>query len=346
MRHASAFGARPRLKHVVGAGKEARPFRALRLVEPVVHAQRLDLAEPRNGDDVDVVVVVRAEGWDVLAAVKFFDQGGKDVAQGDDQDDLALVFAEHLGHEGNDFVRIPGRYIEFEAFGHGGGGFLGSAVVAGVDGVDAGDDVDVLDDVGKQFGALLAEAAEGRIVAKVRFDVGMADENQRRGGLLLKEPGKPDTDDNECGDRAQPRSAPLNPSHWHSKFSSAPKHTRLLAVPIPDRTLLDDSVFDLDDVALGFPSPSALPWTTAWPSWRSSPLMTRSAGLVTQPPEPNVQHQPRDDREAENESQNDRAQHDGAHCNDGADNQTGQLQQWIPGHRESVHSPIILPLRY
>ena len=95
-----------------------------------------------------------------------------------------------------------------------------------------------------------------------------------------------------------------------------------MSVPIPDRTLLDNSVFDLDDVALGFPSASSLSWTTSW----SSPLMTRPAGLVPQPPEPNVQHQPRNDREADNESQHDRAQQNGAHRNDGADDQTGQLE--------------------
>ena len=54
--------------------------------------------------------------------------------------------------------------------------------------------------------------------------------------------------------------------------------------------------------------------------------MTRPAGLMPQPPEPNVQHQPRDDREADNEGQHDRTQQNGAHRNDGADNQTGQLQ--------------------
>ena len=95
-----------------------------------------------------------------------------------------------------------------------------------------------------------------------------------------------------------------------------------MTVPIPDRTLLDNSVFDLDDVALGFPSASSLSWTRSWPS----PLMTRPAGLMLQPPEPNVQYQPRDDREAENESQHDRTQQNGAHRDDGADNQTGQLQ--------------------
>ena len=95
-----------------------------------------------------------------------------------------------------------------------------------------------------------------------------------------------------------------------------------MTVLVADRAFLDNSVFDLDDVALGFPSPPSLSWTRSWPS----PLMTRPAGLVPQPPEPNVQHQPRDDRKADNEGQHDRTQQNGAHRDDGADNQTGQLQ--------------------
>lgn len=99
-----------------------------------------------------------------------------------------------------------------------------------------------------------------------------------------------------------------------------------MKVLVADRTLLDNSVFDLDDVALGFPSPSSLSWSSPWTTSWSSPLMTRPASLVPQPSKPNVQHQPRNDREADNEGQHDRTQQNGAHRDDGADNQTGQLQ--------------------
>ena len=66
--------------------------------------------------------------------------------------------------------------------------------------------------------------------------------------------------------------------------------------------------------------------------------------LAPHPPEPYVQDQPRDDREAEDEGQHDRAQENGAHRDDGADDQTGQLEQRVPGDRESVHGAVILPL--
>ena len=58
-----------------------------------------------------------------------------------------------------------------------------------------------------------------------------------------------------------------------------------------------------------------------------------------------MQDQPRDDREAEDEGQHDRAQENGAHRDHGADDQTGQLEQRVSGDRESVYGSVILPLR-
>ena len=130
-------------------------------------------------------------------------------------------------------------------------------MLAGVDRIDAGDDVDVLDDIGEQFGALQAQVAQGRIVARNRFGIGMADEYQRRGSLLLEEPGQPHADDNECNHRAQPGPAPPRLPHWRSAFSSAPNHIRSVTILIADRALLDYGVFDLDDFACGSPTPSS-----------------------------------------------------------------------------------------
>ena len=51
----------------------------------------LTLPNHGNRDDVDIVVVVRAERRDVLAAVKLLDQGREHIAQRDHEHDLALV---------------------------------------------------------------------------------------------------------------------------------------------------------------------------------------------------------------------------------------------------------------
>ena len=227
----------------------SRQFRPRRLVKAVVKPERLDFAEPRDRDDVDFVVVVRGERGDVLAAVKFFDERCEHVAEGDHEDDLTLVLPENLRHERYDLVGIPDRNVEVETFGHSGGGLLGSAVIAGVDRIDPRNDVEVLDDIGKQFGSLAAKAVQRRVDFDTGIRIGMPDENQRGGGLLLGEPCQREYDEDENGNRYQSRPAPLLIPRFRSAYSSAPKHIPLVAILPFDRALFHYRVFDLDDLA-------------------------------------------------------------------------------------------------
>ena len=65
---------------------------------------------------------------------------------------------------------------------------LRAALVARVDRVDTGDDIDVLQEIGEQLGALPAAGVQRRIVVARHRDVGIgvAHEDHRRAGALLR----------------------------------------------------------------------------------------------------------------------------------------------------------------
>src|SRR5690606_41642017 len=81
-----------------GTARLAAPLRHERHPEGVKEMQGLDLAEPRDRDDVEAVVLFRSDP-DVLAAVQLLDQRRDHVGVRHDQHDVALVVAQHPLHE-------------------------------------------------------------------------------------------------------------------------------------------------------------------------------------------------------------------------------------------------------
>ena len=84
------------------------------------------------------------------------------------------MIAQHVGHEAVGVEMIRDLDGEVQAFRERRRGLLRAALVARVDRVDARDDVDVLQEVGEQLGALPAALVQRRIVVRPAIAVSVS----------------------------------------------------------------------------------------------------------------------------------------------------------------------------
>jgi len=70
----------------------------IRLAKP--ESNRFSLAEPRNGDDINIVILVFSDCWHILAGAKIGNQGRNGIAVANDKNDLAFMVLQYRGQNG------------------------------------------------------------------------------------------------------------------------------------------------------------------------------------------------------------------------------------------------------